>query len=304
MASNPPFARRVSKRIALAAWAAVIVSACMACSGQSSTSAAPVATPTPSSAADLNYPLDAYQLTTTQTAEVEYLQTTIEKSCMAKLGFADFMPTIPASYVAQEAKIFQEFNSRIWGISDPVQAALYGYHLPPWAQATPGSEGTRTLASLPVAEQVVLVGRGGSGGCLGEAKKDVAALGLGSGDQTATLIANLQNESFNRAKADSRVQHVFAAWSACMKSSGYDYSSPFTVPNFTASPSPTQAEIQTAKTDVACKYKVNLLGVTYAVESDYQNQFIDQNPTALAQIQAEVKSEQKALAAAAAKYGV
>jgi hypothetical protein len=67
---------------------------------------------------------------------------------------------------------------------------------------------------------------------------------------------------------------------------------------------PTALEVQTAKVDVACKYRTNLLGVAYAVQADYQNALIESNAQQLAAIKAQVKGQRQALAAAEAKYGI
>jgi hypothetical protein len=58
-----------------------------------------------------------------------------------------------------------------------------------------------------------------------------------------TLVSNIGLDSFNKAQADPR-------WSGTTASA---------------------IEIATANDDVACKVRVNLIGVEYAVVSDYQN---------------------------------
>ncbi|MFI0367618.1 hypothetical protein ACH35V_07040 [Actinomadura sp. 1N219] len=47
---------------------------------------------------------------------------------------------------------------------------------------------------------------------------------------------------------------------------------------------PPQAEVKAAMADVECKYRVNLLGVMFAVESEYQNAAIEENAEALADL--------------------
>jgi hypothetical protein len=296
----------------LAVWATTIAVATAACgSGSSPVPPRPVPTLTPAStaanAASPRLPLDAYALTGAQVAASEYLLFSAEKSCMAKQGFPDFLSSVSTDYVTRNAKIFQEYDSRLWGISDPAQAALYGYHLPPWAQA-PGTAKVQTLADLPAAEQTALIGRGGSasgnvpaGGCVGQAEHEDAAAGLTSG-ATSPLVSQLQLKSFEQAKSDPRVLRAFAAWSACMRSSGLDYPNPF-APQFDMAGPVSALEIKTARTDVACKFKTGLLGVTYAVEAGYQNTLIDANAQALSRIQDQVRAEQRALASAERAHG-
>lgn len=289
---------------------AIAVSAA-ACGGESSSAAPqrPVPTPTPSSVTSLHLPLDAYTLNTSQTASGEYLRLALQRSCMAKLGFSDYPPGLTSGYVTQDARVFQEFNSRLWGISDPVQAALYGYHLPPWTHASVTGK-VLTIGDLPAAEQTALLGRGKAasggipaGGCTGQADREESAAGLSVGGHPPALVSQLQQESFDQAKSDARVVKVFASWSACMRMSGFNYPDPFSV-NFDMSAPVSSLEKETAKTDIACKRKTNLLGVTYAVLSDYQNKLIEQNAQELAQVQQQVRREQDALVSVMRKYGV
>ena len=89
---------------------------------------------------------------------------------------------------------------------------------------------------------------------------------------TPPLVAQISEESFARTRSDPRTLAVFSKWSACMSAHGYSYSNPFQpAASVNQSATPTQTEIQTAMTDVACKRKTNLLGITYAVQADYQN---------------------------------
>ncbi len=306
------------KSVAAMACMSLVIAVAAGCGTQQpAVTAAPVPTPTPTSAAQLQLPLDAYMLGDTQAAAAEYVSFLLRKACMAKLGF-DFMPALSSGYVANGARIIQEFDSRLWGVSNLVQARLYGYHLPPWTQGA--STGPQPLGTLPAAEQVALIGRAvgpGSGaatagraasvpagGCVGQARREAASAGLGTVEgRTAPLVSQLQLESFDRTQSDPRVLAVFAKWSACMRAAGYAYSTPFK-PAFSMSAAPTRAEIQTAVTDVTCKMKTNLLGVTYAVQSDYENDLIDKDAQQLAQIKTEIRQQASALVTLERKYGL
>jgi hypothetical protein len=142
-----------------------------------------------------------------------------------------------------------------------------------------------------------------AGGCVGLSRREAAAAGISDAAQTAPLVSQLRQESFFRAETDPRVLKAFAKWSECMRASGFVYSSPFK-PDFNLSAPPTALEIHTAKADVDCKYKTNLLGVTYAVQADVQNAEIRAHAQQLATIQAQVRRQERALAAAGAKYGI
>jgi hypothetical protein len=279
--------------------------------GTSPAAPAPVPTPTPTSFAQLNLPINAYALTDTQSAESQYIGQRIIHDCMARFGFVYPPPGETGPGATQLAAALQIGASRLWGVSDPVAAREYGYNLPEPATASAPSK----KPLLPAAELAVLNGtasQGGQGGlrvprggCIGQTNREMAAAGIGY--QGSQLVAQIAQESFVKTLSDARTLAVFRKWSACMASHGYDYSSPLKAladPQWNLNAPPTTAEIQTAETDVACKFKTNLLGVTFAVQSDYENAMIEQNAQELAQVKAMVDAEAGKLAQLAVKYGV
>jgi hypothetical protein len=270
---------------------------------------------TAASAAQL--PVAAYELSPTQESEANYLGLLLEKNCMARLGFR-FLPGLSPGDIALEVRTVSELNSRIWGITDPVAAREYGYHLPPWMQG-PGKP--QTIGSLPAAEQFALTGvtlggdrpsrppagAGGfrvpAGGCQALATRDTPA-GLGPNGGTGTqLMDAIGTQSFLRARSSPRVLAVFARWSACMRGRGYRYSSPFAAAASANLNGPvTRAEIRMAMTDVACKQSVGLVGVTFSVQAGYQQQMLARYAAQLPGISAQVRQESQALAALARTY--
>jgi hypothetical protein len=252
-----------------------------------------VPVPTPTSAAQLNYPISGYELSAMQQNEWQYIDSLLVKKCMAQRGFQIY-PTLNSGYVAQGVRILDEFDSRVWGLSDAVTAREYGYHLPPWVG---GSAKPQALAggSAPGAQTEA---------CIGQAGRQLAAAGAGSGEQASPLVGQIDSESFFRARADRRVRAVFTKWSACMGRYGYSYRDPFqAAAAFDLNRPPTRTEIQTAVQDVACARQVNVLGVAYAAQSDYQNALIEKHAVQLAAIKAQVQREEHALVIVAAKYG-
>ena len=301
------------------ALAVTLVALAAGCSGAGPEhpASAPVPTPTPASMAQLQLPLAAYQLSNEQLSEEQYLVFLLEKRCMARLGF-QFLPGLTSGYDGEGTRILDEFDSRVWGVSDPAVVRQYGYHLPAWVQ---GPARPQSIGSLPPAALLALTGRqaasggasapasgGGAGipkgGCVQEAAQQVSA-GLGQAARaTPPLVAQISEESFARARSDPRTLAVFSKWSACMSAHGYSYSNPFQpAASVNQSAPPTQAEIQTAMTDVACKRKTNLLGITYAVQADYQNALIDKYAPELAQIKAQAERQARAVASLTAKIG-
>jgi len=284
--------------------ACVILGCVTACGEAAPPAPKQVTTPDLASSAQLNLPIGAYELTDTENAEVEYLSELYAQRCMRGFGF-DYIPGLSVSSIAEHVRISEELNSRRYGVSDAAAAATYGYNMPAW---TRGMAAPVSISSLPHAEFAVLTGqRAGDydrrpiprGGCLTQASRDLSAAGIDAAAQgegasaDSALTQQIANQDFLRAQSDPRVLAVDARWAACMRSYGVvGYTSPLTAAmawnlNVPASTS----EIHTAVHDVACKQKVDLVGVEFAVESDYQNADIARNAQTLAQAKAEIATD-------------
>jgi hypothetical protein len=264
----------------------------------------PSATPTPSSVLQYQMPIAAYQLTPLQNAEEDYLAQRLEQLCLGKLGFS-FLPGLSEKVIAQGVRITDEFESRLYGVSDPVAVRTYGYHLPSWVQGTGKPE---SAADLGTAEWAALTGKGPApagrpvprGGCSGQAERELQQAGINApaqqsgGSDPSTLAGSVQLASFERAQSSSPVRAVFARWSACMRGYGDHYATPFTAaadPRWTRSATPSRLEIQTAEHDIGCKLRVNVPGVEFAVVSRYQHQAITARAAAFAQAKKIIASE-------------
>jgi hypothetical protein len=302
--------RRALPSLAVSATIVVVMGAA-GCSARGPSAVAPVPTPTPTSFAQLQLPINAYALTDLQTAQQQSIGSRLVHLCMAGFGFNYPPPSMAGPTAAQLAAALQAGGSRLWGVSDPVDARTYGYDLPT-GELSPESRPPPKKIPLPQAEQAVLDGSASpgsngrripAGGCADQAQRELAAAGIGY--QGSQLVPDIAAESFDKTLANSRTLAVFAKWSACMRAHGYDYSSPLAPPaDFNLNVPPTQAEIQTAVTDVACKFKTNLLGVTFAVQSDYEDAMIEQHAQELAKVKDEIDAEARKLARLAVKYGV
>ena len=269
----------------------------------------------PHGKSSVSLPVNAYELTTEQQAELTYIDDLLVKRCMVKLGFA-IAPGLTESFVADDVRIEQEFSSREWGISTLSVAREYGYALPPWTQ---GPTKPQILQSAD--ERFALTGKsedsGSSdasskgtkvpaGGCNGWAARALKKAGLSIGQTRLTeIVGNIRNTSFFEARASATVKKVFARWSACMTRHGYHYSTPFDHPPDSASSGPTrQAAIETAVTDIGCKQATNLLAIAYGVQAKDQRALIDRYEQTLGQLHTQIEKEGRALVALASKYGI
>ncbi|MCW2914697.1 MAG: hypothetical protein JWN52_2765 [Actinomycetia bacterium] len=280
----------------------------------------PVATPTPTGPNQMHLPITVYAFTETQDAQYQQIRNRIIQACMGKFGFT-YLPGLTDQREREIVEGRQQADSRRYGISDLAIARIYGYHLKPTSIV---SGAPVTVNSLPLAERQILLGDrvgrsepGGSkvlthagiqipqGGCVGEADRvrDAAT----SRSDEHMLLQRIDKDNFTRSQSDSRVLAVFSRWSACMKSNGYSYADPFQAagdprwdPNhFGVSPN----EIKIAITDIDCKLKTNLLGIEFAIESEYENLDIERNAEALGKMKAELALSTKKLEQLAVQYG-
>lgn len=238
---------------------------------------------------EVTLPLDAYQPTPAQSATIETARDILMRDCMRSFGF-------DSPVMAHTA---DTDPGRRYGITDPVEAERHGYRLPP---EKAGGKNTPVPGQprMTQAAQAVLTGTGEAtvggkkvpaGGCAGEADR-----GLGY-DVTVrdgfveidNIAQRLVNETRQHYLSDSRVTHVNAQWSACMREAGFagtpetgEFTNWLDPNNFYSSGPVTPTEIATARADVACKHKHNLAGVSQAVETAHQTRTIERNAEVLA----------------------
>ncbi|MFF8103933.1 hypothetical protein ACF07S_30185 [Streptomyces sp. NPDC016640] len=260
-------------------------------------------------ATDLPLPLDPYQFRAAETSRLARAQNVLTDTCMRRFGLRHRAPARTGSDPLRSR------TERRYGLTDSVQAAESGYHLPGATTARPegphlteahllvllgprpsrsgegtasagpgGTSGTRTYRGSPLPE----------GGCVGEAQRTLAGDGeLGD----AEPIRRINTDSVVRAKDDPRVRSVLAQWSACMEKHGHRYRDPWQAMNDKAFGGPTASprEIAVAKADVICKRRTNVVGTWYAVDAAFQRQALAAGGDRLERIK-EHKREQLAAA--------
>ncbi|MFJ9869615.1 hypothetical protein [Streptomyces sp. NPDC101165] len=242
----------------------------------SAAAATPVPTPTPGPAQvmTLHLPIEDYMLTPEQTARRGWVHGRIVEDCMKKYGL-DF-PVGPKPMTSAADSVMY----RRYGVTDPASVATWGYHLPRTKSSAPADSAALRPSA---AQQAVMFARNAerrpvttyqgrklpAGGCEGE-----AARRLDTGAGPDGIVAATKSDSFARSLADPRVRKVFARWSACMRTHGFDEPNPMEagakLPSVQRA-EPDRTEIGEARADVGCKESTNLVGVWFAVESEYQN---------------------------------
>ncbi|MFJ8081525.1 hypothetical protein ACIQ6Y_13000 [Streptomyces sp. NPDC096205] len=257
------------------------------------------AIPVLSDTARLTFPLDAYDHRPSDQALLERAQDELAVRCMARYGF-DYVPP------ERTAHTTRPLNARVFGVVDKEEAARYGYGDPGAAgdrRAPVGAElseeGRLTLygervppAAMPMSQEEAEREGGSSrkvggkavpvGGCNRESYLRLYAPTADSVD--IMFVFNLKAQSKAQSEADTRVRRNDAAWAACMRTAGYDKAAdPMkAVQQLGLQDAPSgPAAIAAAQADVACKKKVNLVGVRYTVQSAYQKRLVAQHAETL-----------------------
>lgn len=234
-------------------------------------------------------PLDPFRLGSRNLPLSSKAADVLTNRCLARFGFAP-LPAAPALPTATGP------SARRYGITNLSQAQTRGY------RGTAPQVAVPKRPVLSAAEQAVLSGTGQSsyggqqvpsGGCLADAQRRLQ-LGAPTVDNIS-LGEDLSSETYDRSMKDSRVQKVFADWSQCMKTSGYNYANPSNAiddPAF-VTPQPSPHEIAVAVADVLCKRKTNLVGIWATVETAYQKGALEANAEALTAIQRNFQTQEK-----------
>ncbi|MEV4614707.1 hypothetical protein AB0K43_19215 [Kitasatospora sp. NPDC049258] len=279
---------------ALLTAAAVLLTACA--SGGDGGEPAVAAAPTPANAAALRLPLQDYIPDAAQLRRLDRAQRILTDRCMSRYGFHFLVPELPESPSAEGD------NARRYGLYDPQAAAASGYSTheedrprkPPMPSLEPaeslvlGGTGRVNTKTMPKSQEEAEKSGAGDGevnglkvpigGCRREAYLRLWAPTAASGDPMK--VQELDAESYDRSRQDSRVVKATEQWSACLAERGYHARNPVSPqaelglePDRFASP----AGIAAAVADVDCKRRTNLVGIWYAVESAYQRALMDRH---------------------------
>jgi len=279
---------------ALAALAALVLSACS--STGSGSDVAVATTPTLLNTATLRLPMQDYIPSAQQLSRLGRAQRILTAQCMARYGYGYRIPELP------ERPSEGGENGRRYGLTDPEAAASTGYGADeanqPAKPARPSMDAVETLVlsgsgkldpkTLPKTQaEAEKSGRSDGevngkpvpvGGCT---REGYLKLWMPAADSRDPMrVQDLDAEAYSRSRQDSRVVAATTAWTECMAKKGYHAKNPVSPqPELGLTPATfTSPEGVTAATaDVGCKREVNLVGIWYSVESAYQNRLIEKN---------------------------
>jgi hypothetical protein len=240
------------------------------------------------------FPIDEYDFTTDGYVMFQDALAHLIADCVRRFGVDP--PDPEREGLPTDLPDFDTRNHRLYGVFDRDMAASWGYRTPPdWGTVRPTDVSEAKLAEVerllrhglrepefaapPLGDDL----NGDplpEGGCEGEATRTLSE-GLPDPDFRIT-----NNDSQERAWGDERVRTAEAAWSDCMRQSGYDYESiwePGERIDYQTD-EPTATEIADAVANVACKIETNLVGVLVGVTSELEEAFIQENWAELQQL--------------------
>ncbi|MEU6656990.1 hypothetical protein ABZ904_48800 [Streptomyces sp. NPDC046900] len=281
----------LAPRAALTLLLVSAAAACSAPSGADTPDNAPMPTPNPTSMAELHLPLEAYLQDYGHQAKLEVLRFRLRDRCVKAMGFTPPPMTTTGGRAASDyVKLWQFYDTRRYALSDMTTARVYGFHLPPF---TGGSAKPISLNSLSVPLQHALEK------CDDQVAAKEKQAGISVGHKESDLVdvaSGLKAKDFLKSQSDPRVLDVFKSWSSCMAQRGYHYATPQDAAKdqrWTQSGQRSREAIEadvtteetgTAVAEVECVYSTNLLGVSFAVEAEYERNDIEKNAETLTQL--------------------
>ncbi|MBD0841161.1 MULTISPECIES: hypothetical protein [unclassified Streptomyces] len=272
-------------------------------------------TPKITNANEKSMPLDTYLLNPEQSETIDNAYRGIVSDCMKRFGFDYTLSQDPDSGYGDSPTT--RIDGR-FGRQSAEDAEKWGYHSVgsdtgedsnPWGgpKLTAGMQTAMNGSSDPKQKfgpggQVINGEKVPDHGCVGEARKKLTG-SVNGNTVDAKLATDLKFDTLTKAQQDKRTRAVFAKWSTCMKGKGFDYADPIEAngdEEWSKTPQPTQHEIQVATADQDCRKKHNVVGVWFAVDYAYQEQAVEQNAEALADVRNGIDDMLKAAATAQA----
>ncbi|WP_439681056.1 hypothetical protein [Embleya sp. MST-111070] len=249
------------------------------------------AVPTITSVDEITRPIDRYLVTPEEVGSIQNAANIVNEKCMKEFG----LPGIPTGLSGFDAKAmrFEKTHSPLYGFFDPAGAAVNGYDRvlgeadPGPRRAAPAAEVLAVEHGTDAAGAPVTSYAGRTvppGGCKGESVRRTG------GTLPMPDPPTLPDRGPHSAVDDPRVVAAYRAWSSCMKAAGYHYATPddaLTDPNLvppTGGPDAgrhSAVEVAHATADVRCKTSTNLVGIAVAVQSAYDDLYIEGHRDAL-----------------------
>ncbi|MFJ2002318.1 hypothetical protein [Streptomyces chartreusis] len=289
-----------------------VLALAFALAGCGQPSGPPASSASPTSSDDPRFlPLASYDMSDEDVRTVGTARWTLARECMVRLGFGDLKnldvdpvpawPRRPAGTGVVQLALYASDDLR-YGVTDPGQAARYGYQAARAEHERRYPEKDWTLSEylaltgqfVPEDPKSVHGHRIPRRGCLGEA--DRAIHGTNPQDRKDPVLS-LETKSLEQAWRVPAWKAADRAWSACMHKAGYRYASPRDAQigddrqrqeleerlnGSSRDPEePSALEKRTATADARCKQQTGYVRTVHAIDVRIQNQLIARNRVTL-----------------------
>jgi hypothetical protein len=236
----------------------------------------------------LAMPLDSFMTSMGDIKAIDSARLIQARNCMWSLGFRDWRAD---TVVTSKPSDYNE--SDLLDYLDPSAVSRSGYPqklVDKGASPRPGAASKAAAPALDAMQAFIgdkprtSTGKAvPRGGCLEQGDREVrtGSANLPTDPRALAAVARFQ------ALRDSRTQHAFRAWNACMSQNGLNYKEPLNAqadPRWSrrAASAPASAEEKHVATiDAACQQKLNLVGTYMALEIAYQQRLLDANMSSL-----------------------
>jgi hypothetical protein len=206
----------------------------------------------------------------------------LHTACMNAAGYGQYAADVPFAIRANRGLALPQAAGP-WGYVGVALAQQYGFATPDGNAPGPPPN---SVASLPLAAA--------------EAGNKCFNITLDfNSREFATSLAGIEtmnNEVSTDVIDDAEFKKATTAWSKCMAKNGYTAPDPDTFaqaqqraaqvtpgasPAANSTPTPSAAQIAMAVTDAQCTLSTDLAGIYFAVQADYEQQFVTANQQAL-----------------------
>ncbi|MGW7280949.1 hypothetical protein ACWGIV_22125 [Streptomyces sp. NPDC054844] len=230
----------------------------------------------PDDPATWKLPIEAYLPTRAELRLVSSNRDEAIDACMADAGYPEWTPAPDLPAIG--GRTLTDWR---YGVHDAAKAAERGYH--------PDAEAQKAYDAAM--EEGAVDESGADEGSLRNCgtQADGTAPALPADD----FAQQISGDAFRQAEQDPKVVAAFAQWSSCMKGKGYDYAKPMDAnddPQFNDPSTVTDAEIATAKADVACRDKYQVEKTWFDAEAKLQQAAIARHQEKLTEVASGTKA--------------
>ncbi|SFO13000.1 hypothetical protein SAMN04487980_10719 [Streptomyces sp. cf124] len=219
-------------------------------------------------------PIEEYMPTSDDNFHLAKARNVAIEGCMKERGVKDFHLPDPVRPPT--------LTERRYGLSDPDEAARFGYEYPESATSTEPAE-----IRLGEVERQALGSDEDPKGCMGIGTAKITGSALRATASSPTAV-KIQRDTWFKSAEDPRVRAKTKDWENCMKAKGFTLRTPLETPKEGTSKT---EERRMATSSIECSSSVKLSDVWFEVESELQYVAISKNSAKLEEEKAELQRQ-------------